>query len=335
MAGLLSHLEQGIDRVCSDEEFVTLFLRQAGQVVPRIKAYRERAEEAHRVARPLDHSGLESLRRNIERLIRERRLGLANRLLDRYQLALRSGSFESESALGLQEIQTQVASLFPPAGDADRFSDAQFDLAQETSPLCLEPGFISSILPSLNRGSGSGVSGWTNAFILDVFTGAAAPRNVGTCLLTDLCNKMLAGHMRSPLWLLSRLVLIPKPPDPPSSAASSGQPSVVPLRPLNLPEIFYRLTARAAVRVESPAVGAAMEPFQLGVGIPSGCQIGAKGAQCAFDARRAVEAFDLNSAFTKERRQDTFKGVHKRAPLSTYGAMAGRLRFFGVDIVLV
>ena len=29
---------------------------------------------------------------------------------------------------------------------------------------------------------------------------------------------------------------------------------------------------------------------------------------------RAVEAFDLNSAFTKERQQDTFKGVHKRAP---------------------
>ncbi len=57
-----------------------------------------------------------------------------------------------------------------------------------------------------------------------------------------------------------------------------------------------------------------MEPLQLGVGIPSGCQIGAKGAQCAFDARRAVEAFDLNSAFTKERRQDIFKGVHKRVP---------------------
>ena len=86
-------------------------------------------ENAHRVTRPLDHSGLESLRRNIERLIRERRIDLANRLLDRYQLALRSGSFESESALGLQEIQTQVASLSPPAGDADRFSDAHFDLA--------------------------------------------------------------------------------------------------------------------------------------------------------------------------------------------------------------
>jgi hypothetical protein len=57
-----------------------------------------------------------------------------------------------------------------------------------------------------------------------------------------------------------------------------------------------------------------MEPLQLGVGIPSGYQIGAKGAQCAYDARRAVKAFDLNSAFTKEQRQDTFKGVHKQAP---------------------
>jgi hypothetical protein len=80
---------QGIDRVCSDEDFVTLVLRQAGQVVPWIKAYRERVEEANRLSRPIDLSGLESLRRNIERLIRERHLGLADKLLDRYKLALR------------------------------------------------------------------------------------------------------------------------------------------------------------------------------------------------------------------------------------------------------
>ena len=67
------------------------------------------------------------------------------------------------------------------------------------------------------------------------------------------------------------LVLIPKPPDPPSSAA--GQLSAVP-RPLNLPEMFHRLTARAAARVESFAVGVAMESLQLGVGISSGYQIG-------------------------------------------------------------
>ena len=79
--------------------------------------------------------------------------------------------------------------FFCSEGDADRFSDAQFDLAQETSPLCLEAGFISSIIPSLNRGSGSGVSGWTNAFILDVFSGTAATDQnsvIGTYGIRDI-----------------------------------------------------------------------------------------------------------------------------------------------------
>jgi hypothetical protein len=40
-----------------------------------------------------------------------------------------------------------------------------------------------------------------------------------------------------------------------------------------------------------------MAPVQLGVGIPFGCQIGAKGAQYAFDARKALSTWDGNSAF--------------------------------------
>jgi hypothetical protein len=102
---------------------------------------------------------------------------------------------------------------------------------------------------------------------------------------------MLAGQMQSLLWLLSRLVLIPKPADSPLAPLAPGAnpPSTpVTLRPLSLPEIFYRLAGRAAVRIEGPLVGPAMAPVQLGVGIPFGCQIGAMGAQCAFDARKAV-----------------------------------------------
>ncbi len=90
----------------------------------------------------------------------------------------------------------------------------------------------------------------------------------------------LAGQMRSPLWLLSRLNLIPKPSDNPSAPIT--------LRPLGLPENFYRLAGRrrAAVRKEGPLVGPTMEPVvQRGVGIPFGCQIEAKGAPCSFDGR--------------------------------------------------
>ena len=69
-----------------------------------------------------------------------------------------------------------MAKLFPSAGTVDTFSDAQIQLAQEAEPLSLPPGFIGNVLRTLNRGSGSGVSGWTNAFILDVFTSDAETR---------------------------------------------------------------------------------------------------------------------------------------------------------------
>jgi hypothetical protein len=42
------------------------------------------------------------------------------------------------------------------------------------------------------------------------------------------------------------------------------------------------------------------EPVQLGVGIPFGYQIGAKGAQFASDARKALLAVDLNNAFNTD-----------------------------------
>jgi hypothetical protein len=130
---------------------------------------------------------------------------------------------------------------------------------------------------------------------------------------------MLTGQMQSPLWLISRLVLIPKPANNPLAPLAPGAnpPSTtVTLRPLGLPEIIYRLAGRATVRIEGPLVGPTMAPVQLGVGIPFSCQIGAKGAQCAFDAHKAVSTWDGNSAsaFNTEPRQDTFSGVSDRAP---------------------
>ena len=311
VSALLSHLSSGIDRARSDREYAGMVLAQAQEVVPRIQAYRERAE-VRRSAQALDSAAIASLQRQIERLLRERRLRPANKLIDKLNLALRTGTVSADVALSLDEVRAQVADLFPSAGERDTFSEAQVQHAHETPPLSLPPGYIGTILPSLNRGSGSGVSGWTNAFILDVFGYGADTRDIGTNLLTDLCNRMLAGKMRSPLWLLSRLVLIPKPSDA-LPTLLSGTPPVT-LRPLGLPEIFYRLAGRAAVRIEAPLVGPVMEPLQLGVGIKFGCQIGAKGAQCIFDSRRANLTWDFANGFNTENRQSTYTGVSTLAP---------------------
>lgn len=65
---------------------------------------------------------------------------------------------------------------------------------------------------------------------------------------------MLAGQMLSQRLILSRLVLIPKPVDTPLAPPvhTSTTPASVIFRPLGLPEIFYRLVGRAAVRIEGP-----------------------------------------------------------------------------------
>jgi hypothetical protein len=167
---LLAHLGRGIDLTRSDEDYGGMMLAQAHAVVPRVQAYRARAADRRNTAPALDHSAVASLQRQIERLLRERRLRLANKLIDQFNLALQTGSVAPALALTLDEVRTQVTQLFPSAGERDTFSDTQIQQAQETDPLILPPGYIATILPSLNRGSGSGVSGWTNAFILDVFT---------------------------------------------------------------------------------------------------------------------------------------------------------------------
>jgi hypothetical protein len=121
-------------------------------------------------------------------------------------------------------------------------------------------------------------------------------RDIGVNLLiTDMCNKMLAARqMQSTLRLLLRLVLIPKPANSPFTPSASGAnppPMAVTLRPLGIPEIFYRLAGRAAVRIEGPLVGPTMAPVEHGDCIPFGCQIGAKGALCALDARKALSTW--------------------------------------------
>jgi len=79
---------------------------------------------------PVDHSMISSLQRQIERLLRERRLRLANKLIDKLNLGLQGGSVTPEVALSLDGVRAQVAKLFPPAGTGDTFSAAQIQLAQ-------------------------------------------------------------------------------------------------------------------------------------------------------------------------------------------------------------
>jgi ABC-type phosphate transport system auxiliary subunit len=90
VAALLAHLVSGIDRATTDEDFGNMVLSQAQAVVPRIQAYRDRTT-SRRDSPPVDHTMIASLQRQIERLLRERRLRLANKLIDKLNLGLQGG----------------------------------------------------------------------------------------------------------------------------------------------------------------------------------------------------------------------------------------------------
>ena len=89
-------------------------------------------------------------------------------------------------------------------------------------PICLEPENIASVCPAVPQSRigfrGLRPVGPPMLLFCTSFPERRLlqPRGVGTNLLTALYNKMLAGDMRSPLWLVSRLILIPKPLDPPN-----------------------------------------------------------------------------------------------------------------------
>ena len=87
MAALLAHLISGIDRATTDEDFGNMLLFQAQAVVPRIQAYRDRTA-SRRDSPPVDHTMIAYFQRQIEQLLRERRLRLDNKLIDKLNLGL-------------------------------------------------------------------------------------------------------------------------------------------------------------------------------------------------------------------------------------------------------
>ena len=147
VSDLLAHLIRGIDLTSSDRDYGGFWLAQAKAVVPRVQAYRTHAAERRNTAPALDLLAVASLQHQIERLLRERHLQLAAKIIDQLNLALQTGSIAPTLlALTLEEVRDQVTPLFLP-----RVKGIQ--LAQENDPLIiLPPDYIASILPSLNRG---------------------------------------------------------------------------------------------------------------------------------------------------------------------------------------
>ena len=171
MAALLAHLVSGIDRASTDEDFGNMVLSQAQVVVPHIQGYRD-GTASRRDSPPVDHTMIASLQRPIERLLQERRLRLANKLIDKL-LGLQGGS-----TCRLRRFAPRWLSSFSPRAQEIPSVTLKSSWPRRPNPLAFPPSIISTVLRTLNRGSGSGVTGLTNAFILEVFTSSQVMRRL-------------------------------------------------------------------------------------------------------------------------------------------------------------
>jgi len=112
------------------------------------------------------------------------------------------------------------------------------------------------------------------------------------------------------IWTCGRAALIPKP----------GVPNG--WRPLGIGESWYRLMCRAIMLQYQKPIGTSLMPLQLAVGIPSGCEIGARLVQVAyshmtydFDVEdMCVISMDLENAYNLSPRRVMYDAVRARAP---------------------
>jgi hypothetical protein len=162
------------------------------------------------------------------------------------------------------------------------------DISQVAS-LVIPADLFMKILDTVNRASSCGPMDWTFRLISQMVRKHRRPMEFCHLIVSKVLNPMLAGKLNPELWTTSRAVLIPK--------KSSG------FRPLAIGDSWYRLMARAAMRLCGEEIGEKLRPNQLGCGTKGGAEIAARIAQLVFDEayekgpKTAIITFDIKNAF--------------------------------------
>ena len=289
-----------------DVQFSNMVLDSARELAPILAAKRELGRDlASGPSRP----NATRLRLRIERLRRERRDGPAmqtveglQNLLD--QELLREVDIEHlPTHYDVATVRSTLATLCPPASEADELSEAHLLAISQAQPLEVTSGQVLRALEKLPDGAAAGASGWTFGAMKAIFLRNSSTTGEQTGeLLAQFCTLMLSGKLVSRIWLRSRSVFVPKKDNTP--------------RPLGIGDAWYRLVGRVSLTSIGKRVGGSLRPHQLGVAIKNGCEIGGRTAQMAFDAGEnlVVAPLDNENAFNTMPRGSICTGLVTYAP---------------------
>lgn len=259
-----------------------------------------------------------SIKRRLERLVRDRRLSAAMVELDKLQDVQSSTLDHSRigtlpDPMNMSAFEEIIAELNPASDEYDLFTDEQKVAIEQSTALEVESiGLVSTVLKDLPIGSAAGSSGWTFGAIRAIFYDPEDGSAASYALLQAFCNRMLSGALYDGGWLRSRSVLIPK-------KDSSGW------RPLSIGEAWYRFVGRVAMKLVGAQVGQELAPIQLGCGIKGGCEIAGRMAPLIVnsDSNVGIISLDIANAFGTIPRELIMRGILKYVPeLSKWFAWA-------------
>ena len=270
--------------------------------------------------------------RRIDRLIADGRIGAASQLAEE---AARHVDVENAPApqqrLTIEEMRGHILRLNPVGTERDMLpmqpEVIRADMDGAEVPV-IDVDTLRAVLPQLSKGSSSGPSGWTFAAIRLLYQEQTTTEDLTTYLqaIADKFNALIRGDLPRTYWTDSRAVLLPKP--------DGGQ------RPLGIGESWYRFMGKAVMQMVSSEVGSALAPMQLGCGISSGGEIGARIAQLYLDAHpdHVLIKTDFKNAFNLTPRQLIYEGLKKYCPqilplfVWAYGTSSSLLNAEGTEV---
>jgi hypothetical protein len=227
-------------------------------------------------------------------------------------LAHPDGRGDAPRHMERQEFVDRVAALHPPATADDVLPP--LDLTMDPEALVVTDEDLAASMASLNIDASSGPSGWTNQLLRTVYNSGKQRGNIDIARpLLALINLFLSGTFNDSahsVTMMSRGVLIPKDTTPSSET----------FRPIGVSAGLCRLISKVAIVAVAKKVGALLLPFQLGVGISSGCETVAAAADahmasvCFDPLGRSILSLDVRNAFNSIRRGAIAKGLQKYCP---------------------
>ena len=246
------------------------------------------------------------------------RLSAADRFVEQAQEVL-TGNNERvahQQPLPASEAKTIIGRLFPTKESRNRPDLDDLPPIEDAPVGLVATGEdVRAGIKNLSKDAAPGASGWTNHVLKLLGShGDEAQQTAFSGLVAQVFNRIYAGTMPTCcqwLWTDSRAVLIPKP---------NGS-----YRPLGIGDAWYRLLVRIAYHKHNAHIGAALAPEgQLAVGVPGGCEIGARIAQLHlrqenprpddWEFEPAIVCVDVANCFNECPAARTLDGLRELAP---------------------